>query len=66
MEVAIDQYRKAIMLDQSFPQTYRQLGELLMKRGDRLAARQALQKYLELLPAASDRGPVEKDLQTLK
>jgi predicted Zn-dependent protease len=66
MDAAIDQYRKAIMLDQDSPQSWRQLGLLLMKRGERAQAREALQRYLELSPSALDRAPVEKDLQSLK
>ena len=66
VETALAHYRKAIELDGAYPQPYRALGLLLMKRGDKPAARQALEKYLELSPAAEDRGYVEQDLETLR
>jgi predicted Zn-dependent protease len=66
METALAQYRKAIELDRAYPQPYRALGLLLMKRGEKSAARQALERYLELSPTAEDRGWVERDLETLR
>lgn len=66
LDEAVLQYRKAIELDERFPQPYRALGLLLMKRGEKPAARAALARYLELSPAADDRAYVERDLEMLR
>jgi tetratricopeptide (TPR) repeat protein len=65
-EAALASYRKAIELDRGYAQPYRALGLLLLKRGEKPAAREALEKYLELSPAADDRGYVEHDLEALR
>jgi predicted Zn-dependent protease len=65
-EAALASYRKAIELDRGYAQPYRALGLLLLKRGEKPAAREALERYLELSPAADDRGYVEHDLEALR
>jgi predicted Zn-dependent protease len=63
---ALEQYRKAVALDPAYPAPWRAMGLVLMKRGEKPAARAALLKYLELAPKADDRAYVEHDLEALQ
>jgi predicted Zn-dependent protease len=66
VESALAQYRRAVALDPAWAPPWRALGILLMKRGERTAARESLLKYLALSPTADDRGYVERDLELLR
>ena len=63
---ALEHYRKAVALDAACAEGQRGLGRVLAHRGEREAARAALRKYLQLRPAAEDRGWVEADLKALE
>jgi tetratricopeptide (TPR) repeat protein len=64
---AIAQFQAAISLDPEFGQAYEGLGYSYAFADKGLdAAIKALEKYLELVPDASDRAQVEADIQTLK
>jgi predicted Zn-dependent protease len=64
-ERAEAEYRIALDAAPRFAPTYRALGLLLYKRGDKALAAPLLQHYLELAPDASDRGYVEYYLKAI-
>ena len=55
-------YRRAIELDAGSVEAHRGLGLVLLKSGDRAAARTELSRYLELRPDAPDRAYVQQYL----
>ena len=59
-DAALAEYRRAIALDAAYPEPYRSIGLLLYKRGDKAGAREAFEKYLSLVPQASDRAYIEQ------
>lgn len=65
-EKAVEEFRKAVSLDPSCPEPYRELGFLFFKKGDRAAAKEHLERYLALDPEAPDRGYAEEYLRSLK
>lgn len=58
LEEAVGHYRRALALDPRLAPAWRGLGLALFKKGDRKGARPAFARYLELEPAAADRGHV--------
>ncbi len=56
---AVGHYRRAVQLEPRLGEAWRGLGLALFKKGDRKGARPALARYLELEPAASDRGHIK-------
>jgi predicted Zn-dependent protease len=56
---AVGHYRRALALDPKHAPAWRGLGLALFKKGDRKGARPAFARYLELEPAAADRGHVK-------
>jgi beta-barrel assembly-enhancing protease len=63
---ALDDYRRAVALDATYPDPYRAIGLILYKRGERSAAREAFERYLSLSPAAPDRAYIEAYLGSPK
>ena len=56
---ALGFYRQAIEQPDGPPIAYRSLGRLLASKGNQAEARDAFRKYLQLEPAAPDRGVIE-------
>jgi predicted Zn-dependent protease len=52
--LALASYEKAVALDPTLPEPYRQLGFLYYQQKDNARAREAFQKYLALKPDAND------------
>lgn len=65
-ELAFGFYRKAVEIDPACADAQRALGFALSRRGEKAPARAALERYLQLRPAANDRGWVEGELKALK
>lgn len=65
-ERAVAAYRRALEASDAPPEAHRVLGVLLMKRGEREAARAQLLRYLEREPAADDRQMVQSYLDRLE
>ncbi len=65
-EKAIEAFRKAASIDRSYPEPYRELGILFLKKGDRQAAKEHLERYLSLSPGAPDRLYMEEYLRNLQ
>lgn len=65
-DAALDEYRRAVELDDAYPDPYRAIGLILYKRGERTAARAAFEKYLSLSPAAADRRYIESYIGSTK
>jgi len=59
-QAALAEYRRAVALDAAYPEPYRAMGLLLLKSGDKTAAREAFEKYLSLAPQAGDRAYIEQ------
>ncbi|MDP2029038.1 MAG: M48 family metalloprotease [Thiobacillus sp.] len=59
------EYRSALQAAPQFAPSYRALGLLLYKRGDKALAAPLLQRYLELAPDAPDCGHIEHYLKAL-
>ena len=59
------EYRRAMDAAPTFAPPWRALGLQLYKRGDKAAAAPLLQRYLELAPAAADRGHIEHYLKVI-
>ena len=64
-ERAEAEYRSSLEAAPQFAPSYRALGLLLYKRGDKALAAPLLQHYLELAPDAPDRGHIEHYLKVL-
>jgi len=58
-ELAIAAYRHSIEGGMAPPEAYKNLGYLLLKKGDTVAAQENFQTYLEVNPDASDRAMIE-------
>ena len=58
-ELAIAAYRHSIEGGKPPPEAYKQLGYLLLKKGDTTAAQESFRTYLEINPEASDRAMIE-------
>lgn len=67
-EAAEKAFRKAIELDPSFPDPYRQIGYLFLSgpKEDYALAQTFLEKYLELAPKADDADAVKQVLNQIK
>lgn len=65
-EKAVEHFRKAVALDPSCPEPYRELGFHFFKKGDRPAAKEHLEHYLSLDPEAPDRLYTEEYLRSLR
>jgi beta-barrel assembly-enhancing protease len=63
LPLAIGHYQTAISHADVPPQAHRALGYSLIKEGNKSAGKEALQRYLTLVPEASDRAMVEFSLQ---
>jgi predicted Zn-dependent protease len=66
LELAAAEYRKALVSHDPLPVTHRNLGLVLRRNGDAVAAREAFERYVELAPEASDRAMVESYIEELK
>jgi len=62
---AIEAYRKALEFDDAPAETHRGLGIVLVRSGDRGAARAELARYLERHPAAEDREMIKAQIADL-
>lgn len=58
-EQAVEEYRRAISANSSYPEPYRALGLIHYKKSEKVEARKYLEKYLALSPGAPDRPYVE-------
>jgi predicted Zn-dependent protease len=65
LESAAEDYGKAAVLKPDFPEAYRGLSLVRRRLGDRLGARQAIETYLLLAPAAPDRAYMVEYLKEL-
>ncbi|MBI5342651.1 MAG: M48 family metalloprotease [Deltaproteobacteria bacterium] len=65
-EKAIAEYRKAIELDSSYPDSHKCLGMIRMKKGEKAEAKKHFERYLALAPKAPDRGYVEEYLKAME
>lgn len=63
---AIRLYEGAIALDAAFADPYRSLGTLYYQAGQPMQAAEALERYLELAPAALDRGYIQGMLEEVR
>jgi len=59
MQKAGQHYQKAIALDPAYPDPYKGVGLLQLKRGETCQAKKSLQSYLALAPAAADRAYID-------
>jgi predicted Zn-dependent protease len=66
VERAMAAYQKAVAYDPSFAEPQRSLGLLYYTNGQKVEARQAFERYLELKPQADDRQQVREYLLELK
>jgi predicted Zn-dependent protease len=62
---AIQHYREAVSAPDPVPLAHRNLGLVLRRSGDRIGAREAFQRYVELAPDANDRTMVDTYIQEL-
>ncbi|HUL30187.1 MAG TPA: M48 family metalloprotease [Thermodesulfobacteriota bacterium] len=60
IESARDYYEKAISIDSSYPESYKGLGLIRYKGGEKGPAKKAFELYLSLSPQALDRGYIEE------
>jgi predicted Zn-dependent protease len=65
-DAALESYTQAVKADPKYAPPHRELGLILMKRGERDPAREHLEKYLDLAPQANDRQIVTDYLAELK
>lgn len=63
---AIAEFQEAIRLDPEFGEAYGWLGYGYANKGELEKAIEALEKYLQLVPDASDRAQVEADIQQMR
>ena len=63
---AITAYRRALEFADTPPESHRNLALVLLRTGDRTAARLAFQQYLEVQPAASDAEMIRDQLRSLE
>jgi predicted Zn-dependent protease len=63
---AIEAYRKALEFDDAPVETHRGLGIVLVRSGERAAARAELTRYLERRPAAEDREMIKAQIAELE
>jgi predicted Zn-dependent protease len=63
LEAALTAYKKANESGTPPPELFRSMGEVLIKTGDLLGAKQAFQQYLKLNPDAQDRKIIEQMLK---
>lgn len=63
LDLAEREFRRTVETAPQFAPTYRALGFLLYKRGDKTQAASLFRRYLELAPDAADRGYVEVALR---
>lgn len=63
LDLAEREFRRTAETATQFAPTYRALGFLLYKRGDKTQAASLFRRYLELAPDAADRGYVEAALR---
>jgi len=59
MQKAGQHYQKAIALDPAYPDPYKGVGLIQLKRGEACQAKKSLQSYLALAPAAADRAYID-------
>jgi tetratricopeptide (TPR) repeat protein len=65
-DAAIERFEEATRYKPRFAIPQRLLGEAYEKKGDKTQAVQAYQKYLEILPHASDADKIQKHIARLK
>jgi predicted Zn-dependent protease len=66
LQKAIAEYERAISLDSACPDSYRGLGLIYYKKGDKEAAKRSLERYLSVSPKAPDRGYIEEYLKAVR
>lgn len=66
LELAMADLHAAIALPEPPAATHRSLGFIARQRGDRVAARESLQRYLELAPAATDAALIRSYIDDLE
>lgn len=59
MDQAENAYRKALELDPTFPQAIRELGYVLLQKGDQAGALEQFRSYLQVAPGAADAEVVQ-------
>ena len=59
-DAAIDRFEEALRYQPNLAKAYRLLGEAHEKKGNRAEALKAYEKYLEILPGATDAGKIRK------
>jgi predicted Zn-dependent protease len=59
IETAKGHYQRAITMNASYPDSYRGIGLIHYKRGEKALAKKALESYLSLSPQALDRAYIE-------
>jgi len=62
---ALEQLKRAQQLDPKFAPTYRSLGLVYAKQGNKAEAKSALQRYLQLAPSAADAPQIRAKLDGL-
>jgi len=60
MEKAREYYQKAISNDPVYPESYKGMGLIFFKQGEKIKAEDYLEQYLSLSEDASDRGYIEE------
>lgn len=66
LERAIDNYKKAISIDSSCPEPYREIGLIYFKQKDKRRAIEFLEQYLYLSKESADKAYVEEYLKQCK
>lgn len=66
LQKAVAEYERAIALDPACPDSYRGLGLIHYKRGDKAAAKKSMEQYLSVSPKAPDRGYIEEYLKAVR
>lgn len=66
IQLAMENYRKAISLDASYPEPHKALGLIYFKKGQKAEARQYLERYLALDPGCPDRAYIEGYIRSLQ
>jgi predicted Zn-dependent protease len=65
-EKATALFKKSIEMNNTFPEPYKALGMMHLKNGDKVLAKENLQRYLLLSPEASDKTYIMNYLKTLE
>lgn len=66
LERAATAYKAALTHDDAPPQTWRELGSIQLKSGDRAGALASFETYVRLAPTATDRALLDQDIAGLR